>query len=240
VVGALGTNPTTYDATSAAARQIMMELGCPSTGERGVILPPVVMRAVKNSSSTYMNPQVEISKQFRTGVVGTADGALWHESPVLYRHTAGTWAGAVTVATAPVDGATTLALTCGNTDTFKKGDKFSMNAVYPVHPQTRARFNATAKTFAIVDGIVGMEGNGPIQGTPRAAGVVVAGASPVAVDATCCRIMGLDPARIGYLQLTAGVQNLGEDLIPQHGERVESVATSFAVLPELEGLRLSR
>lgn len=96
------------------------------------------------------------------------------------------------------------------------------------------------RTFAIVDGIVGMEGNGPIQGTPRTSGVVVAGASPVAVDATCCRIMGLDPARIGYLQLAAGVQNLGEELIPQRGERIESVASSFAVLPELAGLRLSR
>ena len=94
------------------------------------------------------------------------------------------------------------------------------------------------KAFAIVDGIVGMEGNGPIQGTPRAAGVVVAGASPVAVDATCCRIMGLDPARIRYLQLAAGEQNLGEDLIPQHGERISSVASRFAVLPGLEGLRL--
>jgi uncharacterized protein (DUF362 family) len=96
------------------------------------------------------------------------------------------------------------------------------------------------RAFAIVDGIVGMEGNGPIQGTPRPAGVVVAGASPVAVDATCCRIMGLDPARIRYLQLAAGEQNLGEELIPQRGERIESVATRFAVLPTLEGLRLSR
>ena len=94
------------------------------------------------------------------------------------------------------------------------------------------------KAFAIVDGIVGMEGNGPIQGTPRAAGVVVAGASPVAVDATCCRIMGLDPARIRYLQLAAGEQNLGEELIPQHGERIASVASRFAVLPGLESLRL--
>jgi uncharacterized protein (DUF362 family) len=94
--------------------------------------------------------------------------------------------------------------------------------------------------FAIVDGIVGMEGNGPIMGTPRTAGVVVAGASPVAVDATCCRIMGLDPARIRYLQLTAGEQNLGEDLIPQRGERIADVVSRFAVLPSLEGLRLPR
>jgi uncharacterized protein (DUF362 family) len=72
------------------------------------------------------------------------------------------------------------------------------------------------------------------------AAVVVAGASPVAVDATCCRIMGLDPTRIPYLQLAAGKHSLGEDLIPQRGERIASVATTFAVLPALGGLRLSR
>src|SRR5262249_30980141 len=95
------------------------------------------------------------------------------------------------------------------------------------------------RTFAIVDGVVGMEGNGPIQGTPRAAGVVVAGASPVAVDATCCRIMGLDPDRVGYLNLTAGEGNASEDLIPQLGERIADVAGQFAVLKELEYLRLA-
>ena len=95
------------------------------------------------------------------------------------------------------------------------------------------------RAFSIVDGIVGMEGNGPIQGTPHATGVVVAGADPVAVDATCCRIMGLDPQRIGYLQLAAGVDRLTEALVPQIGEPLHSVATRFAVLPELERLRLS-
>jgi uncharacterized protein (DUF362 family) len=94
------------------------------------------------------------------------------------------------------------------------------------------------RTFSIVDGITGMEGNGPIQGTPKHAGVVVAGASLPAVDATCCRIMGLDPDRIGYLELVAGKGNLRTDLIPQIGENVQSVATRFAVLPELGYLRL--
>jgi uncharacterized protein (DUF362 family) len=93
-------------------------------------------------------------------------------------------------------------------------------------------------TFSIVDGIVGMEGNGPIQGAPRPSGVVVAGADPVAVDATCCRIMGLDPRRIVYLDLAAGQERLAEDLVPQIGESLASVATRFALLPELEHLRL--
>jgi uncharacterized protein (DUF362 family) len=95
------------------------------------------------------------------------------------------------------------------------------------------------KTFTLVDGIVGMEGNGPIQGTPRAAGVIVAGASPVAVDATCCRIMGLDPGRIGYLRLAGGEENLGESHISQTGEHIKRVATRFSLLPELEHLHLS-
>jgi uncharacterized protein (DUF362 family) len=94
------------------------------------------------------------------------------------------------------------------------------------------------RSFAIVDGIVGMEGNGPIQGTPRPAGVIVAGASRVAVDATCCRIMGLDPARIAFLQLAAGADEVNEKIIPQIGERIDSVASRFAVLPGLEHLRL--
>ena len=51
--------------------------------------------------------------------------------------------------------------------------------------------NSTVRPdFSIVDGIVGMEGNGPLQGSPKACGVLVLGEDPVAVDATCSRIMG--------------------------------------------------
>src|SRR5580658_3188065 len=58
------------------------------------------------------------------------------------------------------------------------------------------------KQFAIVDGILGMEGNGPIQGTPKHVGVLVAGRDPAAVDATCCRVMGIDPKAIQYLHMS--------------------------------------
>ena len=95
------------------------------------------------------------------------------------------------------------------------------------------------RTFSIVDGIVGMEGNGPIQGTPRTMGLVVAGADPVAVDATCCRIMQIDPRRVGYLRLAAGEEQLHEDFIPQAGEKIASVAARFTLLPGLESYRLA-
>jgi uncharacterized protein (DUF362 family) len=93
------------------------------------------------------------------------------------------------------------------------------------------------KHFAIVDGIVGMDGNGPIQGKPKLAGVIVAGADMVAVDATCCRIMRIDPSRIEYLKL-AGSGQLDAANIRQLGERIESVQTEFELIPKFRSARL--
>jgi uncharacterized protein (DUF362 family) len=92
--------------------------------------------------------------------------------------------------------------------------------------------NAAARPdFAIVDGVVGMDGNGPIQGSPKASGVLVLGNDPVAVDATCCRIMGLAPERVKYLaQAGTLLGHLETVKIQQLGENIASVMTPFAVL----------
>lgn len=102
--------------------------------------------------------------------------------------------------------------------------------------------NATVRPgFAIVDGIVGMEGDGPM-GDPVASGVLVMGRSPVAVDATCCRIMGIDPTRVGYLGKASG--RLGPVLtghIEQRGEPPVAVRRDFALLdfvPAHQGIQL--
>jgi uncharacterized protein (DUF362 family) len=95
------------------------------------------------------------------------------------------------------------------------------------------------RQFAMVDGIVGMQGNGPIQGKAKQAGVLVAGRDPVAVDATCCRIMQIDPLRIGYLQMAAeSGAPLAEAHIRQGGEHIAAVATPFELIPEFRELRL--
>jgi uncharacterized protein (DUF362 family) len=96
------------------------------------------------------------------------------------------------------------------------------------------------KSFAIVDGIVGMEGNGPIQGKPRQAGVLVMGSNLPAVDATCCRIMGIDPFKVEYLQMAADTLGLIDDArIEQAGETVPSVRTNFELIKEFSHLRLT-
>jgi uncharacterized protein (DUF362 family) len=99
--------------------------------------------------------------------------------------------------------------------------------------------NSTVRPdFAIVDGIVGMEGNGPLQGDAKSCGLLVAGDDPVAVDATCARIMGLVPERIDYLA-HAGLLlgHLKKENVKQLGESLESVRTPFAVLDAFTRLK---
>ena len=99
---------------------------------------------------------------------------------------------------------------------------------------------AFPRCFAIVDGIVGMQGNGPIQGDPKSVGVLVAGRDLAAVDATCCRIMKIDPFRVGYLRLASGSGQgqISEQSIEQAGESIAAVATPFDLIPEFQSFRL--
>ena len=47
--------------------------------------------------------------------------------------------------------------------------------------------------ITIMDGIVAMEGRGPINGQPRRFDMLVGSTDPVAVDATAMRLVGIDP-----------------------------------------------
>ena len=53
--------------------------------------------------------------------------------------------------------------------------------------------------LSIVDGIVGGQGDGPLQPRPKACGVLAAGLHPIAVDWVCAQLMGFDPQKIRYL-----------------------------------------
>ncbi|HEY2017695.1 MAG TPA: DUF362 domain-containing protein [Bryobacteraceae bacterium] len=101
---------------------------------------------------------------------------------------------------------------------------------------------AFPRQFAIVDGIVGMDGDGPIQGKAKPVGVLVAGRDPVAVDATCCRIMHIDPYKIGYLRLATGgvAAQILEENIRQAGEKIAAVATPFDLPATVSHVRLER
>lgn len=96
----------------------------------------------------------------------------------------------------------------------------------------------TMPRFAIVDGIVGMEGNGPIQGEPRSAGILIFGEDSVAVDATAARLMKIDPTRIKHLRMAGEFLGCIErERIQQTGEALERFAQDFEVVAAFRHLK---
>lgn len=90
---------------------------------------------------------------------------------------------------------------------------------------------AVRPAFSIVDGIVGMEGDGPIMGTAKPVGAIIMGRNLPAVDATCVRLMDLNPYGVTYLQKASGkLGPIHEANITQKGESIAALATPFEIL----------
>lgn len=92
--------------------------------------------------------------------------------------------------------------------------------------------------FVIADGIIAMEGNGPLNGTPCPLGTIVLSDDPVAGDSTCARLMGLAPDRVAHIKEAAKfLGNCSPDLIDQVAEGLRFPTLPFKVVPEFEFLR---
>jgi uncharacterized protein (DUF362 family) len=92
--------------------------------------------------------------------------------------------------------------------------------------------------FAIVDGIVGMEGNGPLQGQAKNSGVLVFGTDLVAVDSTAARLMKIEPRKVKYLEMAGEfLGNLAYEQIDQIGETIDRLQQDFRVIDTFADLK---
>jgi len=92
--------------------------------------------------------------------------------------------------------------------------------------------------FVIADGIVAMEGNGPLHGAHRLLGKIVLSDDPVAADFTCARLMGLHPERVWHLDRAARfLGNGASDRITFVAEELPTTVAPFSVLPQFAYLR---
>ena len=81
--------------------------------------------------------------------------------------------------------------------------------------------------LTVIDGFVGMEGLGPMYGTPVKMDLIIAGTDTVATDATACRIMGIEPHEIKHID-RAHEKGLGNiDYVQVVGEELDSVTRPF-------------
>jgi uncharacterized protein (DUF362 family) len=93
--------------------------------------------------------------------------------------------------------------------------------------------------FVIADGVIAMEGNGPLNGTPRQMGKIVLSNDPVAADATCARLMGFEPERIPHIhEGSRFLGNASSELIQQICEPVISPQSPFETVSEWAHLAL--
>ena len=80
--------------------------------------------------------------------------------------------------------------------------------------------------LTVIDGFVGMEGKGPVDGTPVTMNLIIAGTNVVSTDATACRVMGIDPSKVKHIR-KASEKGLGK-LEPQVlGEKIADVERVF-------------
>jgi uncharacterized protein (DUF362 family) len=84
--------------------------------------------------------------------------------------------------------------------------------------------------LCVVDGLIAHEGAGPVDGTPRVMGLVIAGTDAVATDRVCARLMCKDPRRVPHLRLAAK-HGLGARAFRVLGCRIEDVRQEFAFVP---------
>jgi hypothetical protein len=93
--------------------------------------------------------------------------------------------------------------------------------------------------FVIADGIDAMEGNGPLQGELRHLGRIVLANDPVAADATCARLMGIDPRLIFHIA-EAGrfLGNMDQNRITMLAEGMPRNIEPFRVIPQFQNLQI--
>lgn len=160
-VGALGTDPTSVT-TYYTARQRMEENAAGVLGKRAMLISSSMMTTLGTNITTIFHPADEITKAWKEGVIGELGASMFYESQSLWSHTAGTWAGAVTVYGANQSGTSlTVSFTAG--DTVSIGDKFSIANVNLVNPRTRRIPGKLApKVFTITQALTAVGGNADV------------------------------------------------------------------------------
>jgi uncharacterized protein (DUF362 family) len=85
------------------------------------------------------------------------------------------------------------------------------------------------QNLIVVDGLIAMEGDGPLRGSPVNMNVVIAGDNPVAVDVVVCNIIGLNPSLIPHIKMAseAGLGPLTLDSVKLAGESIDDVKRIF-------------
>ena len=157
IVGVLGTDPTSIVYLDQARGRLLQKAAPP--GKRcALISSSMQINSINTPVTSLFQPADEITQAFKEGSMGKLKTFDVFEEQSLYTHTAGTWAGAVTVNGGGQSG-TSLTVTFTAGDTVNQGDKISILNVNFVNPRTR-RYPGpkTPQTFTITQNLTAVGG----------------------------------------------------------------------------------
>ena len=143
-VGSPGTTPSTLLVWQQAMAKLDNNLA-PRDGERTAILNPDAMAATVSGLSTLFNDGDAIADQYRSGVMKRAIDLKWAIDQNIRNITTGTHSGTISVSTPlPATGDSFIRVdwTSGiATDTFTKGEVFTVGSVFAVNQETKQTLN---------------------------------------------------------------------------------------------------
>ncbi len=110
-----------------------------------------------------------------------------------------------------------------------QGDKQLLHQGYPAMNLNMYRVaKRIPPSLAVIDGWVGMEGDGPVGGTPVEWGIAIASTDFVAADTVATYLMGFNPDEVGYLTYARGRLGVGDlNHIEVRGEQLEPLRRKF-------------
>jgi len=113
---------------------------------------------------------------------------------------------------------------------IKKEDKMKMHrGIREINLYIAELAKILLPDLAVIDGFVGMEGDGPVNGTPVDSRVAIASADPLAADRIGCEVMGVNFEDVGYLYFctNAGLGEADLQNIELLGETIENCKRKY-------------
>lgn len=120
--------------------EILDSLAAPMDDDRKLLLYPKANRLAVSARKGLFQSSEEISKQYKKGYIGTADGYDFLRNNLLPSHTNGSDVTGGLVAGAVASGAATIAIDgLSGGATITKGSTFTIAGVFAVHPITKVK-----------------------------------------------------------------------------------------------------
>lgn len=167
LVGTAGSTTFDTDTILSAGEKIDVS-GCADYDNRFVLLNPAANRSAVNERKGLFQSSEEISKQYKAGAMGIADGFTFLRNNLLPVHTNGNDVTGLTVNGAQTEGASVITVSglTATTGTVTKGTVFTVANVFKVHPVTKDALSELQQFVVTADATADGSGNATLSVSP--------------------------------------------------------------------------